>query len=166
MAIECGPEFAAEHIDFDVVSAGVVARARSEHPEMAEAELLEHCKDARYAALADAVRAAGADDAAGGAGLVIVSAPFSQYTQDAALWQSWLTACGDLEAVDLVWLDLDPETRWQRMRERASVRDAVLLESGIRPPVSPRPAIPHRIIDAGLPVAEQVRRVVAGFDND
>ena len=159
-------KLAAPHVDFDVVSAGVVAEARSQHPVLSEEALLLLCKEERYDALAEAIRqcADGADPLV--PSLVIASAPLSQYTQNSDLWAAWLAKCGSPTAVDLVWLDLDPNLRWNRMMNRKSSRDQALLESGIRPDPAPLPVVEHRVIDASRPMAERVRMALIPFGND
>jgi predicted kinase len=156
----------APHLDFDVVSAGVVAATQSLHPELSEEAVLVACKEERYAALAEAIRQCAdlADPLVPSP--VIASAPLSQYTQDSKLWADWLAQCGSPSSVDLVWLDLDPKVRWNRMMNRKSSRDQALLESGIRPDPAPLPVVKHRVIDASLPMAERVRLVLASFGND
>jgi predicted kinase len=156
----------APHLDFDVVSAGVVAATQALHPELSEEAVLVACKEERYAALAEAIRqcAERADPLV--PSVVIASAPLSQYTQDVKLWSDWLAQCGSPSSVDLVWLDLDPKVRWNRMTNRKSSRDQALLASGIRPDPAPLPVVEHRVIDASLPMAERVRLALASFGND
>ena len=159
-------KLSAPHLDFDVVSAGVVAATQSLHPELSEEAVLLACKEERYAALAESIRqfTALADDSA--PSLVIASAPLSQYTQDSKLWAAWLAQCGSPSSVDLVWLDLDPRVRWNRMLNRKSSRDQALVESGIRPEPAPFPVVEHRVIDAGRPMKERVRLALEPFGND
>ena len=156
----------APHLDFDVVSAGVVAATQALHPELSEEAVLVACKEERYDALAEAIRecAERADPLA--SSVVIASAPLSQYTQDSDLWAAWLAKCGSPTFVDLVWLDLDPKVRWNRMTNRKSSRDQALLESGIRPDPAPLPVVEHRVIDTSRPMAERVRLALAPFGND
>lgn len=150
----------AMHLDFDFVSADVVANARSLHPELSEEALLLACKEQRYEALALAIKRYAELNGPNSSALVIVSAPFSQHTQDPHLWSAWLGKCGSPASVDLVWLDLDPKVRWNRMVNRKSSRDRALLESGIRPDPAPLPVVEHRAIDAMLPKRERLRLVL------
>jgi cytidylate kinase len=154
------------HLDFDVVSAGVVAAAQALQPELPEEEVLLACKEERYAALAEAIRECVDLEDPSAPSLVIASAPLSQYTQDSDLWAAWISKCGSLASVDLVWLDLDPKVRWNRMVNRKSSRDRALVESGIRPDPAPLPVVEHRVINAGLPMKERVRQALAPFSND
>lgn len=156
----------APHLDFDVVSAGVVAATQSLHPELSEEAVLVTCKEERYAALAEAIRQCTGLADPSAPSLVIASAPLSQHTQDAQLWADWLAQCGSPSSVDLVWLDLDPRVRWNRMVNRKSSRDQAFLESGIRPDPAPHPVVEHRVIDAGRPMRERVRLALAPFSND
>jgi hypothetical protein len=159
-------KLSAPHLDFDVVSAGVVATTQALHPELSEEEVLVACKEERYAALAEAIRQCAdlADPSV--PSFVIASAPLSQYTQNPDLWAAWLKKCGTPASVDLVWLDLDPKVRWNRMKNRKSSRDQALLESGIRPDPAPLPVVEPRVIDASLPMVERVRLALASFGND
>ncbi len=159
-------KLSAPHLDFDVVSSGVVAATQALHPELPEEEVLLACKEDRYAALAEAIwQCVDLEDPAAPS-LVIASAPLSQYTQESDLWAAWLEQCGSPTAVDLVWLDLDPQIRWNRMVNRKSSRDRALVESGIRPDPAPLPVVKHRVIDASLPMKERVRQALAPFGND
>jgi predicted kinase len=159
-------KLAAPHFDFDVVSAGVVAATQALHPELSEEAVLVACKEERYDALAEAIRQCADSTDPLAPPLVIASAPLSQYTQDPDLWAAWSAQCGSATFVDLVWLDLDPTVRWNRMLNRKSSRDQALLESGIRPDPAPLPVVEHRVIDASCPMAERVRLALAPFGND
>lgn len=142
------------HIDFDVASADVVARARTAAPHLAEDELLLAVKEPRYAALADAIAAC----AEGGKALVVVSAPFSQHSQDPKRWAQWVQAAR-AERVDLVWLAVDPQTRWERMRLRGEVRDAPALADPAAVPAAPAPLVHHTHLDASASVADLVTQI-------
>ena len=125
------------HLDFDVVSAGVVDAVRAAYPGSSEAELLLQVKDDRYAALhvALADRLAGAPDAP-----VVVSAPFTRQIAGASTWQPWADlAPGAL----VVWLRLDEGERARRIASRGAVRDR-----GAATGPTTAPGVPHLALEA------------------
>lgn len=140
----------AVHLDFDRVSADVVDDARSRHPELTEAQLLEAVKDARYKALhAALVQALGQNTP------IVVSAPFTRHAADPGSWARWVEDCPGWV---LVWLHLDEEERTRRVLARGAVRD-----HGARGGPGPRPGVPHLALDAALPterLAEEVLGVI------
>lgn len=161
LADRVAEQWGVPHVDFDVVTRGVVTAQREQFPHLTEPELLEQIKDARYAEFASAVRAALEAEAraAEGSGLtphVIASAPFTSITQSPALWAAWCAQCDvPEEQAGLFWLDIEPELRLARMRQRGSSRDLPLLDGSATPASVPLPVVAHRRIDAALPLAEQ-----------
>lgn len=149
------------HVDFDRISIDVVTSAQSEHPHLTEDQLLALVRDDRYTALAQAIsdEFMRPDTPA----IVIATAPFTQQSQRLDLWTRWLHDCGPLTRADMVWLDLDPETRRQRMAHRGASRDSALLESGRSLPGSPLPQIPHYRLDAAAPLNQQLTHLAELF---
>jgi len=136
------------HLDFDVVSAGVVDAARAAHPGSSEAELLLQVKDDRYAALHAALadRLATVPDAP-----VVVSAPFTRQVAEASTWQPWADlAPGAL----VVWLRLDEGERARRIAARGAVRDR-----GAAPGPTTAPGVPHLALEAADPTPALVASV-------
>ena len=134
------------HLDFDDVSAGVVGEARTAHPQLTEAQLLEQVKDARYQALHEAVSESG-----GGPTPIVVSAPFTSAAATADSWARWVEDCPRWV---LVWLDLDEGERARRVLARGAERD-----HGARPGAPTRPGVPHLALDASQP-PEQLAEAV------
>jgi hypothetical protein len=146
------------HVDFDVVT-GAMASARSkDYPLLSEPELLERVKDERYAEFSSAVRVAGSvgwPDSP-----VIASAPFTSITQSPGAWANWCATCGARgDLTSLFWLDIEPELRLARLRQRGSSRDLPHLDGSTFLDRVPRPAVAHHLIDAGLPLGEQAALV-------
>lgn len=135
------------HLDFDDVSADVVGEARTAHPDLTEAQLLEQVKDARYQALYDAVVEAG-----GGEAPIVVSAPFTSAAATADSWARWVEDCPRWL---LVWLDLDEGERARRVLARGAERD-----HGARPGAPARPGVAHLALDAALPTEQLAEAVL------
>lgn len=151
----------APHLDFDVVTNGVVTAHRQQSPHLSEPELLEAIKDQRYAELAAAVRSAfEAARQEGRSTTVVTSAPFTSISRSSASWADWLAGCGEPDRSDLFWLDIDPELRLARVQQRASSRDARLLEGSVAPVRVPPPLVAHHLIDAELPLDDQATLVI------
>lgn len=146
------------HLDFDVVSSPLLLQAQKRQPDLSVAELLATLRLERYLWLAQATGTALSES-----GECITSAPFTEHLQNQGLWDSWVTEVGVVCDPTLIWLDLDPTLRWERMRARASVRDAPTLEGEGLLEASPVPVITHTRIDASLEVDEQVRQVLASL---
>jgi predicted kinase len=95
----------------------------------------------------------------------VLVAPFTAERREPAAWQALerrLRAAGG--APTLVWLRLDPSVVAQRLRARAAHRDAAKLVDLERYTVelpAGAPAGPHLEVDAGRPVADVVREVLA-----
>lgn len=143
------------HLDFDLVSADVVARVRTAHPDLSEAEVLLLAKDDRY----EVLRTALAEHRTGRPGTpVVVSAPFSRQTASAEAWATWESlAPGSL----LVWLRVDEGERERRIAARGATRDA----GALRTP-GPSPAVAHLAVDASAAPAELVGQVLRALDPD
>lgn len=141
------------HLDFDTVSHEIVAIRRNENPELSEPELLETFKSERYSELAGAIREHSRD-------LLIASGPFSQHALSPRLWSDWLGECGEVEAVDFIWLHLDPEIRMGRIIGRNSPRDAQVRSYDQGLERAPSPLIAHRVVDAGEGIDAQCREVI------
>ena len=147
----------AQLLDLDAVSADLVAREMADRPGESEAAVLAAIRDARYALLIDAARAAR------GSGDVVVAAPFTREVADAAAWAELEGALGG-EPVGLVWIEVSPQERARRLRMRGATRDAHLLEAPQAPPVAP-PGVAHLEVAAELPTALKVALVTSQFDN-
>ncbi len=143
-------ELMVTHLDFDTVNTELVLRERAENPHMFEPDLLEKIKGERYLGLARAIRECTEPT-------VIASAPFTQHSQDAQLWDQWVQACGPVHSVEFFWLDLDPEIRRLRILERGSSRDARKSHLVLEP--AALPVFPHQLVDAGAPTAAQLKVV-------
>lgn len=143
------------HLDFDLVSAGVVAEARTAHPDCSEAEVLSLVKDQRYAALREALvdhRSRRPDTP------VVVSAPFTRHTASAVAWAPWESlAPGSL----LVWLRVDEAERERRIAARGATRDhgAARADAAI-------PGVAHLAVDSSAPPAELVGQVLRALNSD
>ena len=134
------------HIDFDTVGAELLAIARADSPDHAVGDLLRELREARYQALADAVRSALRAHP-----VVIASAPFTAHMADPDMWQRWLrdtNPSGGTEDVVLMWLDLDPGLRWGRLAERGSDRDGQVLAAGPERRAADLPVVPCRVLNA------------------
>ena len=157
---------AAPHCDFDVIGASIVEQARAENPDRTEAALVADLRDARYRALADAV-----SQAATTSPVVVVSAPFTRHLADPARWQDWLAAAqrslpmSDRHPAVLLWLDLDPHERWQRMARRAEPRDVQAIAAGPDPHRAPAPAIACIPLDASEDPASLVAAALAAIQS-
>ena len=142
------------HLDFDRVSAQVVADARVRHPELSEAEVLARVKDERYAALRAALQDVCSREPDTP---VVVSAPFTRQIASPETWQVWESAApGSL----LVWLRLDEADRQRRVTARGATRDV-----GVAAVPVGRPAVPHLALDAAAPpteLAAAIQRALAG----
>lgn len=141
------------HLDFDTVSHEIIEIRRTENPELSEPELLETFKSERYSELARAIRDCSRD-------LLIASGPFSQHALSPRLWSDWLGECGEVEAVDFIWLHLDPEIRMGRIIGRNSPRDAQVRSRDQGLGRVPWPVIGHRAVDAGEEIDAQCREVI------
>lgn len=155
---------AASCLDLDDVTSALVDQFLGAHPEHDEPSALGRLREARYALLAARARErVGIDE------VIILVAPFTTEKSSAAGWQAWVDALGVPEnTLHLVWLDLPPQVRLERMAARAATRDAtVLATAGVSAPLPDpvSPAVAHLSVDARLPVAEQVRFVVQRFGN-
>ena len=159
-------ELDAPHCDFDVIGAAMVEQARAEDPDRSDASLVADLRDARYRALADAVSAAATTSP-----VVFVSAPFSRHLADPARWQDWLATAernlpvGARHPAVLLWLDLDPQERWQRMARRAEPRDAQAIAAGPDPHRAPAPAIACIRLDASEDPASLVAAALAAIES-
>ena len=147
----------AQLLDLDAVSADLVARAMADRPGESEAAVLAAVRDARYALLLDAGRAARE------AGDVVLAAPFTREIADAAGWAGLVGAVGG-EPVALVWIEVSPQERARRLRMRGASRDAHLLGAEQAPPVAP-PGVAHLAVAAELPTPLKVALVTSQFDN-
>ena len=151
-------------LDLDDVTSALVAQFIGAHPEHDEPSALGRLREARYELLAARARERVGIDAA-----IVLIAPFTTEKSSAAGWQAWISVLGVPESsLHLVWLDLPPQVRLERMAARAATRDAtVLATAGVSAPLPDpvAPAVPHLSVDARLPVAEQVRIVVQRFGN-
>lgn len=152
----------APHLDFDIVSYELLAVRHEQLPHLTEPELLESVKDERYDTLAAAVSDISASaPVAARFRLAVVSAPLTRHMQDPHMWNRWLTSCGEVAGAQLFWLSISPCGRLARIRERSASRDVLLLSGTQAISDVPRPKIPHHLIDAELPTANQVSLVVA-----
>lgn len=152
-------------LDKDVLFAGFVAEVGQAHGRAAgerEGDWYDrHVKRHEY----DGMTAAARQIRSGGCPVLLV-APFTGQIRDPALWADWVAALGG-EPVRLVWVRSDRATLEQRLRRRASDRDAGKLaafEAFVErmapdlPPPVPHLALDNRI---GAPdLAGQVRRLV------
>lgn len=149
-----GDELAARlngvHLDFDLVSAGVVERAKDAHQGLAEAELLEAVKNARYDALHDALTSTLAQ---GSGTPIVVSAPFTRQSVSEEFWARWGDPCPRWV---LIWLHLDEDERIRRILTRGATRDR-----GARGVAGSRPGVTHLALDAALPTDELATLVLA-----
>jgi shikimate kinase len=141
------------HLDFDVVSAGVVDAARTAHHGSPVAELLVRVKDERYAALraalvAHLVRAP--------EGPAVVSAPFTRQVADGRAWQPWAELTPNWL---LVWLDLDVTERAGRIAARGAPRDV-----GVALAPSASPGVAHLRLDASAPQTTLVAAICQALD--
>lgn len=139
------------HLDFDEISRMVVDRARLDHADLTEAELLLAVKQERY----DALHAALVEQIERFPGTpVVVSAPFTRQVADPAAWGVWSQVAPE---VLLVWLSVDEAERARRIAARGASRDV-----GGGPVVgATAPAVPHLALDAGGSTAALVEAVVA-----
>jgi hypothetical protein len=65
-----------------------------------------------------------------------------------------------VEAVDFIWLHLDPEIRMGRIIGRNSPRDAQVRNRDQGLGRVPWPVIGHRVVDAGEGIDAQCREVI------
>ena len=138
------------HLDFDEISRMVVDRARLDHADLTEAELLLAVKQERYAGL----HAALVEHLESGSGqAVVVSAPFTRQIADPLAWDAWTqTAPESL----LVWLHVSEAERERRIAIRGAARDRGAGASA----VPSAPAVPHLALDAAEPTSALVAQVL------
>jgi len=153
-------------LDLDDVTLGLVQQFLGDNPQHDEPSALGMLREARYALLA--ASAAERIEADPDVTLVLI-APFTTEKSSEAGWQAWASRLGVPEsALHLVWLDLPPKVRLERMAERGATRDATVLANaggGTPLPDPALPVVPHVSVDARLPVADQVRTVLQRFGN-
>ena len=142
------------HLDFDEITRAVVDRARVDHPDLTEAELLAAVKDDRYAALHAAV-VEHLERELGQA--VVVSAPFTRQVADPVAWARWSQVAPNSL---LVWLHVSDAERARRIATRGAIRD--VGAGAIAGPSAPRvPAVDHLALDAAEPIPALVAAVLA-----
>jgi predicted kinase len=142
-------------LDKDTLFGGLVAEVLTAygrpHGEREGPWYDEHVKVHEYAAMTAAareIREAGCP--------VLLDAPFTGVTRDAARWHSWLRDLGG-EPVQLVWVRSDPSTLLARLRGRGHPRDDGKLAGWdayvARMRLDEVPPVPHLHVDnrAGAP---------------
>ncbi len=112
----------------------------------------ELIRPARYAVL----RSAAADQVAAGVDVVLV-APFTDEMTGGPTWDRLVAAVTPV-ALEVVWLDVPPESLAARVAERGDRRD---VGDNAVPTHALRPAVPHRRLDASVPTAAQVIAVLS-----
>lgn len=143
-------------IDFDEVSRELVTREAAARPGIPLPDVLRAIRGERYELLGAAVADCLIGDRAPGA---IVTAPFTRHTQQPDAWRDWQSRLPSGTRVALVWLDLKPEDRWERIARRGSDRDGDLKgPSDLEP--APRPRVPHIHIDARGPSSGKVSSIL------
>jgi sugar-phosphatase len=149
-------------LDLDDVATGLVAQYRQDHPEASEADALGALRHERYAVLAEDARVA---LAAGSLASVVLIAPFTGETSSPDRWTRWIADLGvPPERAHLVWLAVPAVERLRRLATRGAVRDEQVVAAGSLPEPVP-PAVPALVVDAGLPLADQVELVLQRFGN-
>lgn len=144
----------AQVVDLDVVAAAVVQAAQAKNPDASEWQINATVRQERYAALSEAVRQLRANSA------VIAVAPFTEEISDADRWKDLVASLGG-EPVHLVWLDLDPALRAQRIAGRGATRDHGRIEVDRR-----APAVGYLHLDAAGSVEDLVRGLMSRFGNE
>jgi sugar-phosphatase len=166
LGVALAERLGAPYLDLDDVTVDLVARFRHDHPDRGEAEVLLALRDRRYAELVQAARRL---LASGGSSDVVLIAPFTAEIASTQRWEGWIEQLGTgAVRTHLVWLTLTRRDRLARMAARGATRDASLLAATDSPeelPEAPAPMVPCLVLDALLPAADQVERVLQHFGN-
>lgn len=150
-------QMGAQLVDLDAATMELVTAEIALRPDAPEADVLRDIREPRYAELIRQAREARE------LGDVVVTAPFTREISDPADWAALVDGLGG-EPVRLVWIEVTPEERLRRMRQRGASRDAHLLQAEAAPPVPP-PAVPHLLLAAPMPTTQKVARVTSHFGN-
>ena len=143
-------------VDLDVVAADVVQAARESDPNMAEWQINAALRTDRYQRLIDAVRGLR------GEAMVVAVAPFTEEISDPDRWARFVADIGG-GPVHLVWIELDPRLRAERIASRGAVRDVGRVDDPV--PACP-PRVDHLPVDGALPTDAMVEILRSRFDNE
>lgn len=155
LANELAAKLLKPHVDLDDVTKSMLHAARIENATISEADLLSKLRVERYQQLALSTRSALIAH-----GTCITSAPFTTHLQQSLVWLNWLGEVAIPFHPTMVWLDLDPQVRLERLQKRASIRDATLLATAEILSLADTPIIEHIVVDAGAPLSIQVDQVL------
>lgn len=143
-------------VDLDVIAADVVQAAKKSDPNMAEWQINAALRTDRYQRLIHAVRGLRSE------AMVVAVAPFTEEISDPQRWARFVAEIGG-EPVHLVWIELDPRLRAERIALRGAVRDVGRVDDAA--PAYP-PRVDHLPVDGALPTDALVAILRSRFDNE
>lgn len=143
-------------VDLDVVAADVVQAAKESDPNVAEWQINADLRTDRYQRLIHAVRLVRQQ------AMVVAVAPFTDEISDSGPWARFVADIGG-EPVHLVWIELDPRLRAERIASRGAVRDAGRVDD---PAPARPPGVDHLLVDGALATDALVEILRSRFGNE